>query len=436
MTKNPRSFIWRSVVFTDLQIKRLKSKDAPYKVYEKGSDKGFHIQISPSGKKVFYLAYLINSSKRFFNLGTYSTELTVKEARVNCREAQSLIDSGLDPKLEREKLKEAQETERVRREVESNAVTVNQLLDYYLTTLGNANTHRNTTLQFNADVRPFIGNIKAKDLTDEQADGVIRKVVQRGSNRSARNLYIALSAAFNKARRNYDLGLKGWINPLSEIDKPPEGDPNDRALSVEEIKLFWNALEEYAGMSSGLKYTLLILLLTGQRVKDIIELHWSEVHFDEGYIDLPPARTKTGKKTRKGHIIPLTPMVLELLKRQPRVGSVVFPGNQDYNKPLNWQSLTKALSKMIKSLDGIEHFSPRDIRGTVKTQMARIKVMKEVRDRIQNHALNDVASKHYDRHDYFDEKQAGLMKWERELCRIVGIEQHDNVVNINRLKTG
>ena len=61
--------------------------------------------------------------------------------------------------------------------------------------------------------------------------------------------------------------------------------------------------------------------------------------------------------------------------------------------------------------------------------MARIKVMKEIRDRIQNHALTDIADTHYDAHDYLDEKQAGLMRWERELKRIVQISDESHIVN-------
>jgi len=44
--------------------------------------------------------------------------------------------------------------------------------------------------------------------------------------------------------------------------------------------------------------------------------------------------------------------------------------------------------------------------------------MKEIRDRIQNHALTDVADKHYDRYDYLDEKRKGLNDWEKELVMI------------------
>jgi len=38
-------------------------------------------------------------------------------------------------------------------------------------------------------------------------------------------------------------------------------------------------------------------------------------------------------------------------------------------------------------------------------------ISKEIRDRIQGHAFSDVSSKHYDRYDYFKEKQAALDVW-------------------------
>lgn len=38
-------------------------------------------------------------------------------------------------------------------------------------------------------------------------------------------------------------------------------------------------------------------------------------------------------------------------------------------------------------------------------------VPKEIRDRIQNHALQDVSSKSYDRWTYLPEKRAGMAQW-------------------------
>jgi len=56
-------------------------------------------------------------------------------------------------------------------------------------------------------------------------------------------------------------------------------------------------------------------------------------------------------------------------------------------------------------------FTLRDLRRTIKTRMGELGINKSIRDIIQNHALNDVSSKHYDRWDYMPEKQEALEKW-------------------------
>ena len=419
-------------MFTNTQIKNLKPKAKPYRLYEKSADPGFHVQVSTGGKVTFGVAYTINSKKRFYNLGTYSSKFGLAEARDACRAARSVVDQGLDPQVEHKKRVQHQEQERQQQELDKNAVTVNELLDYYLTTLSNENTLKNTEQQFASDVRPLIGKIKARDLTDDDVAPVIDAVVNRGAQTSARNLFISLNSAFNKAKKKADFHLKKWDNPLQYIDKPKAGDPTDRALTAEQVKTYWQTLNNYTGMDESIKDALRIILLTGQRVQEILGLRWSEVNLDELVIDIPAERIKTGKKTRSGHVIPITPMVAEILQRQPRQGKAVFPGRKDGDTPYNWQSATTAVARMLKQLDDFPKFSPRDTRSTVKTHMARIKVMKEIRDRIQNHALHDVATKHYDRYDYLDEKRHGLELWQNELQRIIGLNITNNVVTLNK----
>lgn len=47
--------------------------------------------------------------------------------------------------------------------------------------------------------------------------------------------------------------------------------------------------------------------------------------------------------------------------------------------------------------------------------MGELGIAKDLRDRLQNHALNDVSSKHYDRYEYLPEKRRALELWERRL---------------------
>jgi hypothetical protein len=47
-------------------------------------------------------------------------------------------------------------------------------------------------------------------------------------------------------------------------------------------------------------------------------------------------------------------------------------------------------------------------------------VQKEIRDRVLNHAAGDVGSKHYNVHDYADEKREALTRWSDSINVIIG----------------
>jgi integrase len=55
--------------------------------------------------------------------------------------------------------------------------------------------------------------------------------------------------------------------------------------------------------------------------------------------------------------------------------------------------------------------SPHDLRRTLGTRLAELRIPKEIRDRVLNHAPGDVGSKHYNLHDYADEKRDALNRW-------------------------
>jgi integrase len=164
------------------------------------------------------------------------------------------------------------------------------------------------------------------------------------------------------------------------------------------------------------------VLLTGQRVQEIIGARWAEVDTARGVLDIPIDRLKSGKKTRRGHVVPLGGLALAALAALPRSGALVFPLNGDpkAGEPMPYASLTQAVARLCKRTAGLAPFSPRDIRRTVKTKLSEIGVAKDIRDRVQGHALHDVASLHYDRFDFLDERRAALVGWEWELRRILG----------------
>jgi len=424
---------------TNERIKQLKPTGQDYRVRDKaGKDSGYHgfgIKVTAVGKRSFFLEYRLNDKRRFLNLGHYPAR-SLKEARTDAKKARSLVQEGIDPQLERRKMAVEQKRQRQSIEAAEKATTVNQLLDFYIYQhLSNIDTQKEAADRLGRDVRPRIGQMKVKDVTDRDIRPILLAMIQRGVTSSARKVHSFLHAAFNLSKNDYCDFFGEWeINPVSKVSKPEDALPDKTTLSKKGIVDLWCTLDSYTEMSDGLKDALRVLLLTGQRVQEVLGMRWTELDMDEGLWTVPPERLKAGKKRRMAHVLPVTPMVREIIGRQPRVvgSDQVFPGRDDAERPLEWRSLGKAVRRLV-SRTGIEKFTPRTLRGTVKTNLARLKVMREVRNRIQNHALTGVDDLHYDAYDYLAEKRSGLLTWERELIRIVGLTDRAGALRVVKI---
>jgi len=95
----------------------------------------------------------------------------------------------------------------------------------------------------------------------------------------------------------------------------------------------------------------------------------------------------------------------------------LFPAANNLES-LKVDGFSQAITRLLKRIN-IEKFTPRDLRRTFKTLTGEAGISKEIRDRLQNHALQDVSSLHYDRYDYLKEKRAAMDIWNDYLMNIV-----------------
>ena len=63
-----------------------------------------------------------------------------------------------------------------------------------------------------------------------------------------------------------------------------------------------------------------MILGTGARISEIVDLRWEDVDFDANRIRL------NGKKTKSDRIIPISVTATEVLKKNPQTSGPVFPG--------------------------------------------------------------------------------------------------------------
>ena len=89
-----------------------------------------------------------------------------------------------------------------------------------------------------------------------------------------------------------------------------------------------------------------------------------------------------------------------------------FPSATDPTRPVSADTLYCFMWRQ-REREVIPFVTNRDLRRTWKTLAGKAGVPKEICDRIQNHALQDVSSKNYDRWNYMPEKRAGMKKWDK-----------------------
>jgi len=146
-------------------------------------------------------------------------------------------------------------------------------------------------------------------------------------------------------------------------------------------------------------------MLTGQRVQEIARLHIDQWDAAERIIDW--SKTKNGRP----HAIPVPARAAELIQSvNVNEYGWFFPSAMDPSKPVSHGTIYSFMWRQ-RERGIIPVVTNRDLRRTWKTLAGKAGVPKEIRDRIQNHALQDVSSKVYDRWTYMPEKRAGMDKW-------------------------
>jgi integrase len=102
-------------------------------------------------------------------------------------------------------------------------------------------------------------------------------------------------------------------------------------------------------------------------------------------------------------------IVIELLERLKPHENFLFPTRARRGGPMRGNTLTQAMDyfgeRMVAEDEAARSWrldppTPHDLRRTVETRLAELRIPKEIRDRVLNHIPTDVGSKHYNKHDY------------------------------------
>lgn len=314
---------------------------------------GLGIWVSPSGTKSWFVEYRPGDRgrsvpKRRMVLGRTNI-LTPDQAREAAREALAGVALGQDPAALRSSARAM--------------TTFREFAERYLTEEAATKLKPRTVVNYRIYLRkhavPFIGNIKL-DMVMPSNIARMHRQIGKDTPMTANRVVECIGSVYRYAAT---CGLvKRGHNPAAYVEAFRE-QRRERFLTSQELARLGDAIRE--AETTGIAWVidedkpnakhipkkmrvnnigphaaaaLRLLILTGARLREILNLRWEYVDIERGLLLLPDS--KTGRKT-----IVLNAPALAVLSGLPRVGSVVIMGDDpekprhDLNRP--WKLVSK-----------------------------------------------------------------------------------------------
>ncbi len=249
--------------------------------------------------KVFVYKCRIGNRQRWFAIGKYGQPWTVSDAENRVKVIQGDIAKDLDPAAIRD--------ERV------NNPTLRQVGAIFLETVV-SKRRRGTQILYNDFlyrlIYPKLGDVKVAQI--KFSDIALLHYGLRNTPTTANRVIASLSALFSWCER---CGLRPkHSNPVQGVERFPEKS-KERFLSTRELGRLGVALaraERHNTESAFALAAIRLLIFTGCRRNEILELQWKDVNVERAMLLLP--ETKTGARP-----VYLSAPALSVLAGLPRV---------------------------------------------------------------------------------------------------------------------
>ncbi len=311
---------------------------------------GFGARVFSSGKKTFYVDYYTKTGDRKrMSLGAFG-KLTVDEARKMARITLGDTLRGEDPLLERQ--------------TRRGSITISELCDDYVKAaekgliIGrNGKPKKMSTLdtdkgRIERHIKPLLGKKLVIEMSRADVAKFIRDVTAgktafTGQSDKLRGKIVVSGGAGTASRTT---GLLGGIltyavsegiiehNPAQGVKRPADG-KRERRLTADEFKALGKVLANADEMTWQAVKGTLLLIYTGSRLGEIVNLRWEEVSLEDRCLRF--GDTKTGASIR-----PLGSPAIKILEgiRPPNAKGWVLPGPRNPENPVG------SLDDMIDSI--------------------------------------------------------------------------------------
>ncbi|MFK3844735.1 integrase arm-type DNA-binding domain-containing protein [Stenotrophomonas sp. PS02297] len=384
---------------TDAKIRTTKPSLKPQKLSDGA---GLHLEVRPSGAKLWRYRYRIDGRENLYALGEYP-EISLQEARAERERARALVKQGVHPSHERSRSRASS--------IAANKDTFKALAEEWISEgrpRWTAYYASQIESYFARDVYPKIGRRPMRSLTSVDVMDVIKAISGRGAKAAAINVRQWISAVFCYAVAN----LRADSDPAAALRRTIIRDPVEhaRSLSDQELRLFFSRLSDFKGnRTTAIALRLLMLMWT--RTAELRKAEWVEFNIAERLWTIPPGRMKRRRK----HLVPLSDQAIELLLELREItgaGRYLFPNNRRPKEVMSATTINRALEHMGFASGEV---TGHDFRATGSTHMLELGYRKEHIDVQLAHAKKSRTDAAYDHAIYLPQRTEMLQAWAAKL---------------------
>lgn len=402
-----------SMALTHTSLQALKPKNKNYAVTDRD---GLFIEVLTSGSMVWRYKYHLHGKREKLTIGKYP-EIGLAKARELRSQAAELVALGKSPAKAKQENKVKQKVEAAR------AGSFKSLTERWFADEVQPKSEgwRYTVENWlKLDIYPGIGAKDPREVTEDDIDAMLAKILKRGAPSSANKVRSICSQVFE-----YAIGKRELTNnPAARIKpvKTPETQSH-RPLGVEEIEPFLTALEKVDTRPIN-KLAIQILLLTFIRKDELRLAKWDEIDLDNGIWKIPAHRMKM----RDAHRVFLSRQVIALLEQLR-----ILAGTSDYllpnfsvkSKPIGHTTINNVIDRL--EINGAR-FVPHGFRATASTILNEAGFRYDVIERQLAHKERNKVRATYNQAEYAHERREMLQWW---ADYIDSLKEGSKVVPIN-----
>jgi integrase len=323
------------MALTDMSIRSARPIEG--KTIKLSDGGGLQLWMSPSGARLWNLAYRFGGKQRKLAIGPYP-RITLKDARARREDAKRQLAEGIDPSQHKRLAKLATVTE--------HANTFEVLAGEYVEKKRKEGKAARTISKLEwllGIAKRTLGSRPITGIGAPEVLNVLRAVEAREKLETAKRLRAVIGSVFRyamatgRAQSDPTIALRGAL--IAPVVR-------HRAAIVTpaEFGSLLRSIDGYQGMPE-VRIALQLLALTFVRPGELRGATWEEFEIEKSVWTIPASRAKM----RRPHRVPLSRQSINILDRLRAItgdASLILPGGRSRMRPLSDNTLNAALRRL------------------------------------------------------------------------------------------